>query len=260
MNKPDGKNKTPQTAKDRLSQISHHFLSDDEASDDKTSDDEVSHVEVSGNEGSEQATKNDVYTIALLNTANDDELPVFLLSQQLAARGRSAAILDSAAAMNKVSFIRRNDDQQTRTVYHGLHHHSLEDDNRQLGNKPHDVHFLQVDTPESSCLSLVNKVLVTAPATPEGLQRTYHSIKQLTAHHDAVQIGVTITGTSDVTMAEECFNKLATAAHRFLERDLLSYGYLPAPIGISGETTAAQAEQLSLNSPEIATIARNHQR
>lgn len=245
MNKSDGKNKSPKTAKDRLAQISHHFLSDDEVNDDK----------FSGDEGSEQATKNDVYALAFLNTANDDELPVFLLSQQLAALGRSAVILDSSAAMNKVSFIRRNDDQQSRTVHHGLHHHSLEDGSRRLGNKPHDVHFLQVDTPESPCLSLVNKVLVTTPATPEGLQQTYHSIKQLTAHHDAVQIGVTITGTSDVTRAEEYFNKLANATHRFLERDLLSYGYLPAPPDIAGETTVAHTEQLSLNSSEIATIA-----
>jgi len=248
MNKSDNNTKAPQTARDRLAQISHHFLSDDEAT-----DNEISHVEISGDEASKQATKNDVYKIALLNTANDRELPVFLLSQQLAARGYSATILDSSAAMNKVSFIRRNDDQQTRTVHHGLHHHSLEDDNRHPGNKPHDVHFLLVDTPESSHLSLVDRVLVTSPTTAEGQQQAYHAIKQLAEHHDTLQIGVTITGTSDATQAEECFNKLATATHRFLERDLLSYGYLPAASEISAETTD---DQQPVNSAEIATIAR----
>lgn len=260
MNNSDKKNKIPQTARDRLAQISHHFLSDDEASDDQPGDDkpgydEVRHVDVSGDEGREPAPENDVYTIALLNTENDDELPVVLLSQQLAARGRSAAILDSSAAMNKVSFIRRNGDQQNRTVHHGLHHHSPEDDRRQLGNKPNDVHFLQVDTPDSSHLLLANKVLVTAPATAKGLLRTYRCIKQLTAHHDAIQIGVTITGTTDAARAEEYFNKLATAARLFMERDLLSYGYLPAASDISDETTTDKPEQLSLNSSELAIIA-----
>jgi hypothetical protein len=242
----DEQNKPPQTARDRLAQISHHFLSDDDVSDNAGS----------GDEGSEQAPKNDVYTLAVLNTENDgNELPVSLLSQQLATRGRSAAILDSSVGMNMVSFIRRNDNQQARTVHHGPHHHTLEDDTRRPDNKSHDVHFLLVDTPESSCLSFADKVLVTAPATPEGLQRTYLSIKQLAAYHKAVQVGVTITGTSNATRAEDCFNRLATAVHRFLERDLLSYGYLPAPSGLSGHTKAPHTAQMSLTRSGITTIA-----
>jgi hypothetical protein len=216
-------NKPPQTARDRLAQISHHFLSDDDGNDDAGSD----------YKESKQAPKNDVYTLAVLNMENDgEELPVSLLSQQLAARGRSATILDSSAGMNMASSIRRPD------------------------NKSHDVHFLLVDTPESSCLSFANKILLTAPATPEGIQRTYISIKQLAAHHKTVQVGVTITGTSDAIRAEDCFNRLATAVNRFLERDLLSYGYLPAPSGISGQTKVPHTAQMSLTRSGITIIAK----
>lgn len=210
-----GQKKPPQTARDRLAQISHHFLSDDDASVEQEC------VE----EESEQFQKNDVYTVALLKTAtDDDELPVFLLSQQLAAHGHSAAILDCAT--------------------------------RQLGDKLYDVHFLLVDTPESSCLSSVNKVLVTAPATPEGLKRTYISIKQLASHHNEAQVGVTITGVSDVSSAEYYFNRLATAVHQFLGRNLLNYGYLQAPSGISRQTKAPHPALISHTRSGIAMIAK----
>ena len=243
-----GQKKPPQTARDRLAQISHHFLSDDEGSAEEES------VEQECAEESEQVQKNDVYTVALLKTANDDdELPVFLLSQQLAMRGHSATILDCATGMNMVSFM--NDSQQTRTVHHGLHHHTLEDVTRQLGDKPHDVHFLLVDTPESSHLSLADKVLVTAPATPEGLQRTYISIKQLASHHNEAQVGVTITGVSDVSRAEYCFNRLETAIHQFLGRNLLNYGYLQAPSSISRQTKAPHPALISHTRSGIAMIA-----
>ena len=234
-----GQNKKPQTTRDRLAQISHHFLSDEE---------------VINKEGSEQAPTSDVYTLALLNMTNDDdELPVFLLSQQLAAHGYSAAILDNTTGMKMVSSM--IDSQQTGTVRDGLYHHTLDDVTRQLDNKPYDVHFLLVDTPESSCLSSVNKVLVAASATPEGLRRAYISIKQLTSDHNEAQVGVTITGVTDVSRAEYCFNRLETAVHQFLGRNLLSYGYLQAPSSISRQTKAQQPAQFSHTRSEIAIIA-----
>lgn len=262
----DVQNKQPQTAKERLASISHHFLSNDDIGDDQVITEEEVAGEVSeeawdvvgeiitkandteesaadsSNEAGEQPLNKAAYTLALLKTTKDhDELPVFLLSQQLAASGHASAILDCDTG-NMVSYL--DDPQQTRTVQHGLDYNTLEDATRRLGDKPHDVHFLLVDSPQATCLSTVDRILVSTPATAEGLQCAYSAIKQLTAHHDSIQVGVTITGTTDALRAEGYFNRLATAVHQFLDRDLLSYGFLPA------HTTL-----LSINNPGIATVA-----
>jgi len=241
----------PQSARDRLALISHHYLS---ITEEPVADEPVAEEPVA--EGPEQAPKNDVYTLAVLNTAGDDgELPVLSLCRSLSARGHSSAIIDSTTGTKTVSFISQNDSQQSMTARHGLHHNALEDVTRQHDKKPHEMHFLLVDTPESSRLSSVDRVLVTAPATAIGLRRTYTSIKQLIAHHEAVQVGVIITGTADAYLAEGSFNRLATEVHRSLDRDIQSYGYLPAAFTFTGQTIAPYTASLSVVSPEITTIA-----
>jgi len=241
----DGQHK-PQSARDRLALISHHYLS---IAEEPVADEPAA-------QGPEQAPKNDVYTLAVLNTAGDGvELPVLSLCRSLSERGHSSAIIDSTTGTKTVSFIPRNDSQQSMTARHGLHHNALEDVTRRHDKKPHDVHFLLVDRPESSQLSSVDRVLVTAPATAIGLRHTYISIKQLIAHHDAVQISVIVAGTADAYLAEGSFNRLATEVHRSLDRDILSYGYLPAAFAFTGQTTAPCTAPLSVVSPEITTIA-----
>ena len=241
----DGQHK-PQTARDRLALISHHYLS--------IAEEPVAEEPVA--EGPEQAPKNDVYTLAVLNTAGDGvELPVLSLCRSLSERGHSSAIIDSTTGTKTVSFIPRNDSQQSMTARHGLHHNALEDVTRRHDKKPHDVYFLLADRPESSQLSSVDRVLVTAPATAIGLRHTYISIKQLIAHHDAVQISVIIAGAADAYLAEGSFNRLATEVYRTLDRDILSYGYLPAAFTFTGQTTAPYTAPLSVVSPEITTIA-----
>jgi hypothetical protein len=247
----DGQHK-PQSARDRLALISHHYLS---IAEEPVTDEPVE--EEPAAEGPEQAPKNDVYTLAVLNTAGDDgvELPVLSLCRSLSERGHSSAIIDSTTGTKTVSFIPRNDSQQSMTARYGLHNNALEDVTRQHDKKPHDVHFLLVDRPESSRLSSVDRVLLTAPATAIGLRHTYISIKQLIAHHDAVQISVIIAGAADAYLAEGSFNRLATEVHRSLDRDILSYGYLPAAFTFTGQTTAPCTAPLSVVSPEITTIA-----
>ena len=236
----------PQSARDRLALISHHYLS--------ITEEPVAEEPVA--KGPEQAPKNDVYTLAVLNMAGDGvELPVLSLCRSLSERGHSSAIIDSTTGTKTVSFIPRDDSQQSMTARHGLHHNALEDVTRRHDKKPHDMHFLLVDRPESSRLSSVDRVLVTAPATAIGLRHTYISIKQLIAHHDAVQISVIIAGAADAYLAEGSFNRLATEVHRSLDRDILSYGYLPAAFTFTGQTTAPCTAPLSVVSPEINTIA-----
>jgi hypothetical protein len=234
----------PQSARDRLALISHHYLS--------IAEEPVAEEPVA--EGPEQAPKNDVYTLAVLNTADDGvELPVLSLCRSLAERGHSSAVIDSTTGTKTVSFISRNDSQQSMTARHGLHHNAHGDITRGHDKKPHDVHFLLVDRPESSRLSSVDRVLVTAPATAIGLRHTYISIKQLIAHHDAVEVGVIIAGAVDAYLAEGSFNRLATEVHRTLDRDILSYGHLPAAFPFTGQTTASHTAPLSVVSPEITT-------
>jgi hypothetical protein len=234
----------PQSARDRLALISHHYLS---IAEEPEAEEPVA-------EGPEQAPNNDVYTLAVLNTADDGvELPVLSLCRSLAERGHSSAIIDSTTGTKTVSFISRNDSQQSMTARHGLHHNALEDVPRRHDKKPHDVHFLLVDSPESSRLSSLDRVLVTAPATAIGLRHTYISIKRLIAHHDAIQIGVIIAGAADAYLAEGSFNRLATEVHRTLDRDIVSYGYLPAGFTSTAQTTAPHTTPLSVVRPEITT-------
>ena len=241
----------PQSARDRLALISHHYLS---IAEEPVADEPVAEAPVA--ERPEQAPNNDAYTLAVLNTASDGvELPVLSLCRSLSARGQSSAIIDSTTGTKIVSFIPRNDSQQSMTACHGLHHNAFEDVTRTHDKKPQDVQFLLVDRPESSQLSSVDRVLVTAPASAIGLRHTYISIKQLFVHHDAVQVCVIITGSADAYQAEASFNRLATEVHRTLDRDVQSYGYLPAAFTFTGQTIATYTTSLSVVGPEITTIA-----
>ena len=93
----DGQHK-PQSARDRLALISHHYLS---IAEEPVAEEPVAEEPVA--EGPEQAPKNDVYTLAVLNTAGDGvELPVLSLCRSLSERGHSSAIIDSTTGTKTV--------------------------------------------------------------------------------------------------------------------------------------------------------------
>lgn len=204
-------------ARERLAQISHHFLSDAES-------------RVAG-----AATAPGMRVAVLDDPDAPGALPVEGLARILAARGRVVSMFDAAAGL--VSVIRSVETPETP---HAPDSAPSIDAAGGAGNP--DTVLVMARHPTAHLAGCAT-VLLALPCEPAGMCRAYARIKPLMRSPGAPALGVTVTGAADRAAAQACFDKFARAALGFLGVRALSYGYLGAP------------QDTGLRSAELADIA-----
>lgn len=212
-------------ARERLAQISHHFLSDTEA-----------------------AGAGGTIAVRLAVLAVQDSLralPVHGLARALALRGRAVSIVDLTDGL--VSLMRPAVAPE----------HLSEQAQPSAGTGASvpaipgldiwcdlDTLMVVAQRPEPQ-LSGCDSVLLPVPCDPQGMYRAYDGAKRLLSCARPSTLGVTITGATGPAQAEAAFDKFARATMRFLGVTPSSYAYLDG---------TADADQNAIQLSNIAAL------
>lgn len=182
----DNETQQGMTARQRLAEISHHFLGDPEQADTTRSSSPLSRP----------------FSIVLLD--HQASLPYLELADALAK-------LDMTVSVS-------GNDGTTHAVFQ-----PAADIASQSPSLPAiALHRHQDSLPgrEEAC----DLVLLPVHASRQGLREAFIHVKKLDLHHQPV--GVTIVGNPAQRMAEQCFNHFALAMHQFLQRRVVSFGFI----------------------------------
>jgi len=216
------------TARERLSHISHHFLSDDQP----VASPVVTHTSrETANKLHEQVKQ--PYVLPILMGMQENYFPVYALSQALLAHKKSSAVLlvegelsaSSCCTVYKPS-INNVQDQETSQgpSYQNPFQQLLEQTGQQ--HTP-DICLIPVAGVTSPYVASSQRILVPVQASLVAIRNAYLHLKRLTGLKQDIAIGIIMLKTDDSAWAGRCFNKLATAAQTFLDMKITSYGYLP---------------------------------
>ncbi len=96
----------------------------------------------------------------------------------------------------------------------------------------HDVVLMAVPFAHANRLQIASRwgsVVLAVPTRREGVQAAYLQIKALHQGNIKVPVGIIMVDADRQESAAGHFHKLAAGCARFLEVNLRSYGYLPAP-------------------------------
>lgn len=178
------------TARQRLAEISHHFLSNvDESAAEKV-----------------PAQGPSQYTIGLIN--HHASLPHLRLAEALAQEDLTVSI--------------EAHDSVTRAIFHNHNSPPLIADNESLPSQSITLKLYNTTLPSKQ--DLHNLLLLPAQASKEGLRQAFIHLKKLGIQHQS--IGATIIDSPDSRTAHHCFNQLARASHDFLNRSICSFSFL----------------------------------
>ena len=191
------------SAKDRLAQISHHFLSEEE--DVRAT---LGHGMVSWG----------LVSPSTMNLFG----PWQAIGRALAARGLPPLVIDTTAIPITAAWIL--DIADSGSNLGGLAA-TYRDRISATGGEPH-VCLVIAGQPKHTSLRACDGILVPACADPAGLRTAYGILKELSALMPEAKIGVVVTDVSDEDAARRAFGALSAASQRFLGREIGSFGYL----------------------------------
>lgn len=212
----------PRGTKERLQQISHHFLSSAPAPG-------------SGGKGP--------LMVPVFMIGERDSFPCNDLARALLARGRAVQVLDVERDVQEPS---PPDPSQAPH-----HERSVPPGDDAGGNGPARAMGVAdlgeivagvraLKPPPELCLvplravdwplaSFFGSVLLAVPTSREGVTEAYRFAKRAATAGGIASVGVTMVGASDPDSAALHFAKLAEGVVRFLGVEVASYGYVPAP-------------------------------
>jgi len=191
------------SAKDRLAQISHHFLSEEE--DIRTT---PGHGMVSWG----------LVSPSTMNLFG----PWQAIGRALATQGVPPLVIDTTAVPVTAAWIL--DIADSGTNLDGL-----------AVTYRHRVSTTDVEPPVCLVIASLSKhtvlracdgILVPARADPSGLRAAYGTLKELSALVPKATVGVVVTDVADEDAARQAFGVLSVACQRFLGIQIGSFGYL----------------------------------
>lgn len=212
------------SSRERLAQISHHFLSDDMPP--------VTLTATQTNTGSHAITGNDRGNPAqpyilpvLMNPLLEFHFPVYALSQALLGyKTSSAVILVEGETQSSTSSTVFTPHEHTGQAIDQCLITELLQQGRQHGP---DICLIPVAAINSPCVIASRRVLIPVQATLNGIRYAYLQLKRLASVGQNIDTGVFIVDCEDPAWARRCFDKLAAGAITFLDQTITSYGYLP---------------------------------
>lgn len=196
-------------ARERLSRISHHFLSEDEQ---------------------RGATDAPLFFVAVPPVGTDEPhpLPLERLARELVRAGSSIAVQDADRAgislMYPGGLLEEHPDQRRGNGDAGDIRRLLE---RGRAQRRPDI-VLTTELPAAVDAVDFAVALIVVPADVPQMRGAFLRLKELVASRDRAPMvpGVTVYGTQDPTRAECSFNKFAYAADHFMGVTVTSYGWL----------------------------------
>jgi len=191
------------SAKDRLAQISHHFLSEEE--DIRTT---PGHRIVSWG----------LVSPSTMNLFG----PWQAIGRALAAQGLAPLVIDTTAIPVTAAWIL--DIADSGSNLDGLavtYRHRVS----ATGVEP-GVCLVIANLSKRTALRACDGILVPACADPTGLRAAYGALKELSALMPKVAVGVVVTDVADEDAARRAFGVLSVACQRFLGIQIGSFGYL----------------------------------
>jgi hypothetical protein len=233
---PDTSNARELSSRERLSRISHHFLSDDQPT--------TSTVETQTNNDSDntvdkspQYNKQPLVLPILMSLQQENNFPVYTLSQAMLAHNKSSAVLlvegELSSSTRSMVFKSRHDhlhhnDQDHESNPFSAHQEPIQKLLQQTGfQHAADVYLIPIANITSPYVKTSRKILIPVQASLDGIRMAYLQLKRLATLKQEVGVGIVILKTNDPSWAQRCFEKLASAALRFLNLTITSYGYLP---------------------------------
>jgi hypothetical protein len=191
------------SAKDRLAQISHHFLSEEED------------IRATLGHG---MTSWGLVSPSTMNLFG----PWQAIGRALAAQGLPPLVIDTSAIPVTAAWILDIADP-------GSNLNGLAETYRQrvraMDVEPR-VCLVIAGLSRHTALRACDGILVPACADPTGLRAAYGALKELSALVPKATFGVVVTDVADEDAARRAFGVLSVASQRFLGRQIGSFGYL----------------------------------
>jgi len=206
----------PSDSRQRLEQISHHFLSMPQAPPDACPA---------------------PFLLPVLLDSEDSHFPLHAFTQAFAARGRACTVL----------YPKWEQGQETPLTTDQL----LEEELRHSTPLP-EVCLVAVSHCRHPLVQQSGRALLLVHASLEGVRDAYLHLKQIAAGEGRLMVGVIMLGGRDRTAVRRYFSKLATASRRFLNWELMGFGcLLDAPLS---EAALWERDPLPTGLGEIADL------
>lgn len=195
------------SARERLSQISHHFLSEDETT---------------------GATDAPLFFVAVppVDAGGPADLTLDRLGGAFVSAGTAVAVTDADRSGLSLMYPRGVPEEHRGAV----RRNGPGGDIRRLlesarGQRRPDV-VLTTEIPAAVEPGDLLVTLVAVPCERDGMRRAFVRLKELAAAGQSVAAvtGAAVCGAADSLQAERCFHKFAFAAHHFVGLTVTSYG------------------------------------
>ena len=215
------------SSRERLSRISHHFLSEDSTPAPALARYTTSYTNRSPNIIPDQNRQPFVLPV-LMDPQQENHFPVYALSQALLAHKKSSAVLlvegeRTSSPCTTLFNIKDGAPQDDGTTQGATKNHPFP---HMLQHTP-DIYLIPIASIKSVYVASYQRVLMPVPASIIGIRTAYIQLKRLVDESREINAGITMTQTSDPDWARRCFEKLAAAAQAFLDLKITSYGCLP---------------------------------
>ncbi|MFQ5471197.1 MAG: hypothetical protein ACE5EH_13015 [Gammaproteobacteria bacterium] len=197
------------TSRERLSQISHHFLSDQQHIAEKLATRFVLPVF--------QSDQANFPCIELAKALTNHGIAVIILN--LGGHDQQSAI--SMSHVQPVKSVTESTDHQPESLVEGLIDNIY---TQQQTDK--NVILLPFNLSTIRYTGECKNILMTVDASAQGIKSCYEDIRKLITLKPEIGIGVTITNAKNASDAQHRYEKLAIATHRFMNLTINSYGYI----------------------------------
>ena len=215
------------SSRERLSQISHHFLSDDTPSVTPTATQTKTRSRAVT--GKDRVNTVQAYMLpVLMNPHLEYHFPVYALSQALLGHKTSSAVIlvEGETKSSTSSAVFTPHEHPGQAMDQCLINDLLQQD-RQHGP---DIYLVPVAAINLPCVITSRRVLIPVQASLNGIRSAYLQLKHLASVERDIDVGIIILDSQDPVWARRCFDKLASGARTFLDQPITSYGYLPDSI------------------------------
>lgn len=216
------------TARDRLVNISHHFLSDQ-----AEAMAPVTRIDRGASEASVSTHDNGVMHVGWFHLGADDDFPVFDMCQQLTELGRSVAICECGDSARAVSFMSSGGELNSISVHEGFSAAALDEITLRDEGRPHDAWFLRLKLKDGllqhdPTIPLHHIVLVV-PVAIAGSRKVQDIIEQIRRRFASVKLAAIMSRAPEQRFASKVFSRLAASVKKMYGIDLHCYGVLQPP-------------------------------
>ena len=227
---------TPQTSRQRLADISHHFLTEPDALEEAAIDallpeedreDDYNEQTVADHQP-ESPTRKTLTFAVIAHDSGFAKFPMFQMCEQLTVRGWSTAIIDTQQEQRAISFISRNYRKHCITVHQGPCVNAIEEITREAENTIHDAHFRIVDASMSEELVSAHRIILPINLSEAGSEPVQKLIGDLYERDEEARINIVLTDSPDTRMALRGFNRLSSHSQFILDQEPEYLGHLPS--------------------------------